>query len=325
MIFLGIVLAVASILTGALFVAQWQEERSQRLVASLDALRPDARDRGDRGKQPAGAGKQRTPARSQAGEQPPLPWPFSRLDTLQEQAGEYTGPLRLLLTAALAAVGLGLAMWLLTAQWPLAVGGAVAGLSAPAILLRRKASHRMQVIEDQVSGLCDRLLQSLAAGTTVDLALREAARDFPAPLGDELRHVLGMVRMGTTLDVSLARLPQRLPGAPSIRMLVASLQIALEMGANLATQLERLADLLRQRRITVARVSSTVSMARLQSKILFFAPLGAYVWVHLQAPQLLSQWQTPAGEVKLLGLAGWVVFGYFITQGMLRNAFGEVL
>ena len=108
-------------------------------------------------------------------------------------------------------------------------------------------------------------------------------------------------------------------------MLVASLQIALEMGANLANQLERLAGLLRQRRITVARVSSTVAMARLQSKVLFFAPLGAYVWVHLQAPQLLSQWQTPAGEIKLLAMAGWVVFGYFVTQGLVRNAFGEVL
>ena len=254
-----------------------------------------------------------------------LPWPFSMLDTLQQQAGESDGPLRILLTVVLASVGLGTAAWLLVGQPLIVVGAAAAGVFMPALLLRRKAARRMALVEDQVSGACQILMQAFYGGAQIGGALREVTRDLPAPLGDELRVVLREVDSGDPLDTALARLPGRVPGAPSVRMLVASLQIAHEMGANLGQHLGGLAELLRQRRVADARVRSTVASARLQGKVLFFMPLLAYVWMHLQAPSALAKFQTPRGQLELFGMALWLVFGYVVTQGILANAFGGVL
>lgn len=254
-----------------------------------------------------------------------LPWPFSMLDVLQRQAGESEGPLSILLTAALASVGLGTAAWLLVGQPLIVAGAAAAGVFAPALLLRRKADRRMAVVEEQVSGACQILMQAFYGGAQIEGALREVTRDLPAPLGDELRVVLREVDSGYPLDVALARLPARVPGAPSVRMLVASLQIAHEMGANLGQHLGSLAELLRQRRVAEARVRSTVASARMQGKVLFFMPLLAYVWMHLQAPSALAKFQTPRGQLELLGMALWLVLGYVVTQGILANAFGGVL
>ena len=264
-------------------------------------------------------------SRRSAAREDPLPWPFSTLDGLQQQAGEYEGPLRILLTAVLAGVGLGMAAWLLVGQPLLIAGAAAAGVFVPAMLLRRKATRRMATIEEQVSGACQVLMQAFYGGAQIEGALREAARDLPAPLGDELRGVLRDVDGGDPLDTALARLPARVPGAPSVRMLVASLQIAHEMGANLGQHLTGLAELLRQRRVAEARVRSTVASAQLQGKVLFFVPLVAYVWMHLQAPTALAKFQTPTGQLELLGMALWLVLGYIVTQGILASAFGGVL
>ncbi len=314
--------ALVALLSGCdvLLLAYWllvaREERRLRAKGIVDAAEPAPT---------RGAKKTVTRVVVRRHEEPPLPWPFSYLDTLQQQAGEHEGLLRLLLTAALASAGLTLIAWLLVGQPVIVVGAAASGLLVPGMLLRRKADRRMALIEEQVSSACQFLIQALYGGAPPETALRDTARDAAAPLGEELRTVIRDVDSGEPLDMALGRLPGRVPGAPSVRMLVASLQIALEMGANLGDHLTNLAELIRQRRTAEARVRSTVASARMQGKILFFAPLLAYVWMHLQAPMTLKKFQTPHGQLELLGMAVWLIIGYVVTQGILRNAFGEVL
>lgn len=224
-------LCAAAILTGGLAVLAGREQRRTRAAEALSAALTRGRPRRAvlqrRPKEPAGHGSAAAPPK-------PLPWPFSSLEALQQRAGEYEGPTRILLIIALAAVGMGVAVWLLTAQPMLTALAALSGLMAPAVLLRAKAGKRLTAMEDQVSGVCLRLSQALGAGSQVERALAEVARETAAPFGDELRLVMRDVSHGTPLEAALGQMVQRLPEAPSVRMLVASLQISIEMGADLA-------------------------------------------------------------------------------------------
>lgn len=317
-------LAACEVLLWGYWLMLSREAKRQRSRDIIDTSEASPRQHAAARRKAAAAAAARAPQRA-VDREDHLPWPFSALDTLQQQAGEYEGPLRILLTAALAAVGLGMAAWLLVGQPLIVIGAALSGMFVPAMLLKRKAAKRMAAVEEQVSGACQVLIQAFYGGTQIDGALREAARDLAPPLGEELRAVLREVDSGYPMDAALARLPARVPGAPSVRMLVASLQIAHEMGANLGQHLGSLAELLRQRRVAEARVKSTVASARLQGKVLFFVPLLAYVWMHLQAPSALAKFQSPKGQLELLGMALWLVIGYVVTQGILANAFGGVL
>ncbi len=311
---LAAMLGAAAILVAALVVVQRQQERRVQVSDSINLhaglLSPP----------PRKVAKKSTKRKTRPPSQTML-W----LETLQQRAGDDTSPASVLLGAALAGAALGLTIWGATGQIPLGVGGMALGLYLPVIMLQSKAAKRMQVIDEQVLNACTLLAQNMQSGATVDQAFRQVAADFKAPLGTELRRVIQDVSIGAPLDVALGRMPGRLPGAPSLRLLVASLQIALEMGANLADQLTRISEVLRQRRLTIARISSTLAMVKIQGKILFTLPLLAYIWVHLQAPQLMTQWQAPGGEVKLMFLAAWVVTGYIVTQGILRRSFEGVI
>lgn len=333
MIALAVVLTVASIFSFAFLVIFSGDDRRRRVSTVIaNVMTPSVhrelagrRTEKKQNKKRRSATDRPVTARPFRPEDEVLPWPFSGLDALQRQAGEYEGPLRILLTIALSAAGLGLVAWLLTGQALLVAGAAFCGFLAPAFLLRRKAARRMNVIEDQVSGVCLRLAQAVEAGAPLETAFREVAQTTAAPFGEELRAAVREAGVGARgIEAALANLPKRVPGAPSVRMLVASIQISMEMGADIGPQLERIADMLRQRRISTARVSGTVAMARMQGKALSFAPLLAYIWLRLESPQTLAMFNGPAGQIKLLAMAAWTVLGYFVGQMFLKNAFGEV-
>lgn len=232
----------------------------------------------------------------------------------------------MLMTAAVTAVGLGLLAWLLTDQPLLIAASVVAGLFAPEVLLRRKAAKRMALIDDQVSGVCLQLAQAVNAGAPLETALREVAQTTSAPMGEELREVLREAGAGATgIEAALAEMPSRLPGAPSIRMLVASLQLSLELGADIGPQLERLSEMLRQKRVSTARIRSALATAQMQTKLLSIAPIAAYVWVRFGEPQALAQFSGVGGQLRLLMYAGWAAFGYFVSQRILASTFSGLM
>jgi tight adherence protein B len=234
--------------------------------------------------------------------------------------------MRLLLTAVLASVAVGVAAWLLTGQPALVAGGALGGLAAPAVLLRAKAGKRVALVEDQVAAACLRLSQALGAGMPLERAFADTAREMPAPLGEEMRATLTEAELhGVPLEAAMGDMVRRLPHAPSLRMLVASMQVAMEMGADLADQLARLADVIQQRRLAVARIASVTATARTQAKVLAFVPLAAFVWVHTLSPQTVAGYETFGGQVKLLLIAAWVVLGYVVSQGIVSGLVGRVM
>jgi hypothetical protein len=137
----------------------------------------------------------------------------------------------------------------------------------------------------------------------LERAFAEVTSAAPAPLGEELRAVLCDAELhGVPLEAAPGELERRLPRAPTPHLLVAPLQ--------------------KQRRVTVARIAGATAMARLQAKVLAFVPLAAFVWVHSMSPQTVAGYETPAGQVKLLLLAAWVVLGYVVSQRIVSGVVG---
>jgi Flp pilus assembly protein TadB len=250
----------------------------------------------------------------------PLPWPFDSLDALQEQAGIYEGPMRITLEMALGGAGSAIAAWLLLGVPLITAAAGIGGIMLPVIVLRYRAAKRMALVEDQVSAVCARMAQALLGGLQVRQALEDAARATEAPLGDELRRVVRDVKVQSIpLPQALDELPRRLPGAPSLRLFVGSLQLALRMGANLAEHMEAMAGMLRDRRNAIAEVKAMTATTRTQLQVMFAIPILAFIWARHNLPTVAAEFATPAGQLKAALLLGWVIAGFFASQALIAS------
>jgi tight adherence protein B len=176
---------------------------------------------------------------------------------------------------------------------------AAAGLALPravqSALRRRRARRLVRQLPDALSALAG----ALRAGLGLPQALATLAEQQPGPLRDEFALVLRKQRLGLSLDHALVELGARI-GRPEYDLFVTSVRIARELGSNLAESLERLADTLRRKSATEAKIEALTAQGRLQGWIVGLLPLGLMGVLNWLEPQAMrALWTTPAGWTVL--------------------------
>jgi tight adherence protein B len=185
-------------------------------------------------------------------------------------------------------------------------------LTLPRIALRvlraRRAGRLMSQLPDALA-LWSGLLQ---AGQGVAQALAQVAARQSAPLSDELRLVLGEMRLGTPIDLAFNGFCAR-SGAADLRMLSTLLATHRELGGNLAESLQRLAGLLRTRLMMEARIHSITAQGRMQGVIVGALPLLLMAALYIMEPRTMrvlhTTWQGWAalGVIAMLELCGFLL------------------
>lgn len=127
---------------------------------------------------------------------------------------------------------------------------------------RRNA--RLKRMDKQLPNLLSGLRANLQANITPQQAFINQSKEFPAPLGDELRIMVDEMSLGLTLDQSLQNLANRV-ASKEIKFLVASSRIAIASGADLDPQIKTIQDIVVERTevsnmlsTAVAKVSPTI-------------------------------------------------------------------
>lgn len=217
----------------------------------------------------------------------------------------------LALTLALAAAGavLGVAAG---APWP-GVGLLVlACLAVPRLAVRTLAIRRQRALARQLPDALALWAGLLRAGQGVQQGLSQMASRQPAPLGDELRVVLGQMRFGATLEAGFAGLYER-SALPDLRLLATLLATHRELGGNLAESLHRLAELLRNRLLMQQRIQSLTAQGRMQGVVVGVLPvllLAVLYVMETEAMRVLhTTWQgwLAVGAMLVLELVGFVL------------------
>jgi tight adherence protein C len=176
--------------------------------------------------------------------------------TLIASAGAYaTTPVKFLGYRVLSAVGL-TATWLWlgpVANLPASLFIlftpliALCGWTIPLSLLRVRADRRLDRIEFQLPELVDSLVVTVEAGMGFGGALRMAAREMPAPLGQELQLALQEEDMGLSTHDALENLSKRVP-LPAMASFVRSVLQGETLGVSIGEILRGIAVEMRERR-----------------------------------------------------------------------------
>jgi tight adherence protein B len=205
-----------------------------------------------------------------------------------------------------------------TASPLLAAAAFACVLVLPALLYRRLRRRRLQALQRQLPDAMLAIAAGLRGGAGLWQALELVPRHQPRPIAQEFALLLRQHRMGMALEQALHELAMR-TGLHDVRMLVATLAIARDLGGGLAEVLERLAQSVRRRVAMEDRIDALTAQGRMQGRIVGALPLLLAAVLYAMEPGTMSRlFVTPAGWVVLGLIAVLELVGALLIRRIVR-------
>ncbi len=149
---------------------------------------------------------------------------------------------------------------------------ALVGILGPDYYLDGKIRSRQYTIRKSLPDVIDLLVVSAEAGTGLDGALAVVIKRKEGPLVDEFNRVLAEMRLGKSRQQAWEDMATRVD-LDELRMLVAALRQAEQLGVSIAKTLRTQADALRtQRSLRVRQIAASLSIKMLFPLIFFILP-----------------------------------------------------
>jgi tight adherence protein B len=225
---------------------------------------------------------------------------------------------RLLMLSIALAAGCGLLGLALHLPVPVVVAMLAPCLAMPRIVVRALRVRRRKRLVQQLPDTMAIWAGLLRAGQGVNQALSQVTERQASPLGDELRLVLGQMRLGISIDAGFVGLCER-AGSPDLRLIATLLATHRELGGNLAESLERLAELLRARLVMEDRIRSLTAQGRMQGLVVGLLPLLVMAALYVMEPAAMralhTTWQ---GWCALAAIAMLELTGFVLIRRIVR-------
>jgi tight adherence protein B len=190
---------------------------------------------------------------------------------------------------------------------------AAAGLAAcaPFLYVSWRRQQRMRTLQRQLPDALDLLTRALRAGHSLPAALKMTSEEMPQPMAGEFRLVHDEVNFGTSLNLALAHLAQRVP-LTDLRYFVVAVLVQRESGGNLTEILGNLSRLVRERLKLAARIRVLSSEGRMSAWVLGVMPFALAALMNFVNPTFMSlMWTDPIGtaitQTLLLMMAAGIV------------------
>lgn len=179
--------------------------------------------------------------------------------------------------------------------------GAVACICARAIMRRRGAKRRSELLEAQLADAVAAVSAALRAGLSLSQALNYAGGETDAPLGEMLQRASKRESLGEPLETALERWADEV-GSNDARLVNGVLSLHRRTGGDLPRVLDRVGETLRERRETAREVRTLTAQARLSGAILGLLPIGFFLFLLVTSRRdIAAAFETPAG-IAAIGL-----------------------
>ena len=158
------------------------------------------------------------------------------------------------------------------------LGAGVLGLAIPNLIIGFMERKRKQKIDEQLIESLVVLSGGLKAGLSLLQCFEVVAEDMPAPLSQEISHVLKEVKMGVMLEESLRKWSDRLR-SKELSLIVNTIAVAQVTGGDLVKVFNRLVTTLRNSRKLQENIKTLTLQGRMQGIILSALPFLFAWWV----------------------------------------------
>lgn len=219
-----------------------------------------------------------------------VPKPDNYEERLQRRIDQAGWPLRsselLAIQAGTGVVGLVVGLVVIGTPWFAPVVGAI-GVAVPRLLMSRKISKRQEAFLEQLPDTLQLLAGSLQAGYGFLQAMDTLVRESTPPTSTEFGRVLAEIRLGMPVEDALTAMADRF-GSEDLKWVVLAMNIQRQVGGNLATLLNTVAETLRDRERVRRQIQVLSAEGRLSAWILGLLPVGIAGYISMVNPGFLE-------------------------------------
>ncbi len=239
------------------------------------------------------------------------------LRRLIARSGRKTSVGTVVLASVLCAlVALGVTAYFTRFWFGLAAGAA--GFWIPLLLLRRSATKRAEMFEEQFPEAVDLLSRALRAGHALTTGLQMVGEEVPDPVGAEFRTLFEQQNYGMSLPDALRELAARVPVLDA-KFFVTALLTQRETGGNLSEVLDKLASVTRERFKVKRQVRAVSAHGRITGFALAFLPLTVATILSITSPVFIRTLiDDPLGIDLIIGALVLQVIGVLIIRKIIN-------
>jgi tight adherence protein B len=192
--------------------------------------------------------------------------------------------------------------------------GGMLGLIAPLFWLRMKVSRRVDSFEQALPDALDLVSGSLRAGFGLPHGLDLVAKGNEGPCAEEFGQVLHEVNLGADLDVSLARIIERV-NSDDVRLLATAVAVQRRTGGNLVEVLGQLAGVMRERQRLRRDLHVITTAPRVSGYVVGLLPVFTVAMMYFTSRYYIDTlFSSPTGRIAAAVGGVLVVIGLFINR-----------
>ena len=243
---------------------------------------------------------------------------ISKLDQLLEQAGSNMSVTSLLImTIVFFVLGLIVGSFVLK-TWVFGLATGIAIGSIPMFSIVRRKQKRMNTILMQLPDALDLIARAMRAGHAFSGGLKMVGDEMPEPIASEFRTTFDELNYGLSMENAMMHLSTRVD-IPDMKYFVISVLIQRETGGNLASILDKIGSLIRERLRLFGRIRVLSSQGRLEAWILSILPFAVASILFLIWPDFVSLlWKEHAGQIMLATAGSMLILGVIVMWRMVR-------
>jgi tight adherence protein B len=183
---------------------------------------------------------------------------------------------------------------------PVACLSFLAILFSPYIVLKLLIQQRVKKFERQLPDALMMVAGSLRAGASLSIALDGLIRESPAPLSQEFSLLVRERKLGVEMETALENMERRI-SLEDLSMFLSAIRISREVGGDLASTLESLADTLRRKLAMEGKIESLTAQGKLQGIVMSGLPFFLMlVLLKLEPAAMQLMFTTKLGWVFLI-------------------------
>lgn len=223
-----------------------------------------------------------------------------RLRDYIEQAGMDWDPARTLYMSSILGVGgFNLFWYIIPRGQMISPVGAIVGAAIPFFILWRKRTKRMYAFEEQFPDALEFVARAMRTGHAFSVSLEMLYKDFGPPLSDEFKRTFDEQNLGLPLEVALERLGTRVP-LLDVRFFVSAVMLQKRTGGNLASLLDNLSYLMKERFKLRGKIRAISAHGRISGLVLSMIPICVGIMMFLTNDEyVLFFFDDPDGKIMM--------------------------
>lgn len=215
----------------------------------------------------------------------------------------------------------GVALFTYNERFEVAVVAGLLSIPLPLVFLIVRRARRLAKLQDQMPQALDTLARSIRAGQTLEQAIALVGDHSPEPLAKEFRWCARQFNMGLGLPAVMRSFVRRLP-LYDVRILATTLAVHRQMGGNVVSVLERLAQVIRDRLNSRRQLRATTAAGRASAVFIALVTPGVFLYFLFFRPDYTAEMLgTTLGQTMLMFAALLEIVGLIWMARLLRSTY----